>query len=153
MLRIIKAAVVTLAVGMFMVSGAYAGQVGCAPEGKGDMTKKMAKELNLTADQQAKLEANKAARYEKMKTLREAMKANRDKFREEMKKPDVARAGIEPIVSEMKSLQGQMIDQRVDGIFEVKGILTPEQFEKFQKKAEEKEAKFGERAKKWHDKK
>ena len=43
---------------------------------------------------------------------------------------------IEPLANEIKSLQAQLIDSRINGIFAVKEILTPEQFAKFQQMAE-----------------
>jgi Spy/CpxP family protein refolding chaperone len=155
MLRTVKIAMVLLVTGIFLASSAFAYEKGSRPgpdkEGRqGMMEEKMAKELNLTADQQAKLKANKEAKAGNMKALHEAMKANREKFKEALKQPGVTKASMEPIVAETKSLQAQMVDQRVDSILAVKGILTQEQFEKFQNKFDEKKAQYGERAKKWH---
>jgi Spy/CpxP family protein refolding chaperone len=48
-----------------------------------------------------------------------------------LKDPAVTRAKVEPLVNEIKSLQGQLIDQRIGGIFAVKEILTPEQIAQF----------------------
>ena len=39
---------------------------------------------------------------------------------------------MEPILAEIKKLQSDMADKRADGIFSVKGILSPEQFAKLQ---------------------
>ena len=152
MLRTIKIATVLLVTGIFLASSAFAYEKGCwAGQGKEGRYEKMAKELNLTADQQAKLKANKEAQAEKMKALHEAMKANRAKFKEALKQPGTTKQSMEPIVAETKSLQAQMVDQKVDSILAVKGILTQEQFEKFQKKFEEKKGKRGEHRDKSHD--
>lgn len=115
----------------------------CAKGGKDDakcaeMKQKMVKELGLTPEQDKKLEENRTAQREQMKGLREAIKANKTALDEAMKKPGVTRAEVEPIVTEMKALNAKMLDQRIDGIFAVKQILTPEQFAKFQEKTHKK---------------
>jgi Spy/CpxP family protein refolding chaperone len=53
-----------------------------------------------------------------------------------MKNPAVTVASVQPLVNEIKSLQTQIIDGRISGIFAVKEILTPEQFAKFQQTTE-----------------
>jgi Spy/CpxP family protein refolding chaperone len=158
MTRIIRIAMVVFVAGMLVTQAVYANEKGCwsgDKEGKhGKMFEKMTKDLNLTADQQAKLKANKEAQHEKMKALRDAIKANRAKFKEALARPGATRADLEPVIAEKKSLQSQMIDQRVDGILAVKAILTPEQFNKMQEKFEKRMDERGERgdhAKKWHD--
>jgi Spy/CpxP family protein refolding chaperone len=158
MLKIVKMLVVTVIAGALMAGGVYANDAGrsCDDREKkhGEMFDKMTKELNLTADQQAKLKANKEANRAKMQTLREAMKANRAKFREAVKQPGATRASVEPLVTEMKALQGQMADQMVDGIFAAKEVLTPEQFEKMQSKMDEKMKEHKGKNGDWkHDKK
>ena len=85
------------------------------------------KELNLTPEQQAKLEENRKAHREKTTQLRTAMMEKEKQMQQALKDPAATRATIEPLVNEIKSLQGQLIDQRVSGIFAVKEILTPEQ--------------------------
>lgn len=156
MTRSMKIVIAALIAGAFLTAGqgAYAfdkeGKNGPDQEKKHEeMFDKMTKDLNLTADQQAKLKANKEAQRAKMTQLREAMKANRAKFKEAVNKPGVTRASLEPVIAETKALESQMVDQRVDSILAIKAILTPEQFEKMHKGFEEKQKERGERAKKW----
>jgi Spy/CpxP family protein refolding chaperone len=156
MLRMMKIVMIGFIAGSFLATGAYANDKGASGTDREkkheEMFDKMTKELDLTADQQAKLKANKEAQHAEKEALHEAMKANRAKFKEAIAKPGATKADIEPIAAEMKSLQAQMVDQRVDSILAVKAILTPDQFTKMQKKFEEKKEKRGEHgAKKWHD--
>lgn len=96
-----------------------------------DVKEAIHKKLGLTPEQQQKLEENRKAQTEAMKKLHEGMKQQREKLQEALKSPEATRASVEPIIAEMKSLQAQLIDQRMNGIFAAKSILTPEQFAKF----------------------
>jgi Spy/CpxP family protein refolding chaperone len=157
MLKIAKMLAVAVVAGALMAGGVYANDAGksCDDREKkhGEMFDKMTKELGLTADQQAKLKANKEANRAKMQSLREAMKVNRAKFKDAVKQPGATRASVEPIVAEMKALQGQMADQMVDGIFAAKEVLTPEQFEKMQNKMEERMKEHKGKEGDWHHEK
>lgn len=114
-----------------------AGTVFAQPTEEGNASRKtnikeaMQKKLGITEEQQQKLEDNRKAQAEVMKNIQEGMKQQRGKLQEALKDPAVTRSSVDPIVAEMKSLQAQLIDQRINGIFTAKSILTPEQFEKF----------------------
>ena len=101
------------------------------PEGRRH-EKPILKALNLTPEQEKSLEANRQAQRQEMTRIVGALKVQKQKLEEALKNYSVTRPEVEPIVSEIKSLQGQLIDQRISGIFAVKGILTAEQFAKFQ---------------------
>lgn len=88
--------------------------------------------LNLTDNQKAALDANRKDRGEKMRQLRDEMREKQMKLREELDDPTVSRRAIEPLVTEIKALQAQLIDLRVSAIFAVREVLTVEQFAKFQ---------------------
>lgn len=154
MLKIVKMLMVAVVAGTLMAGGVYANGEGGAKDGPDQkhkkMFEKMTKELNLTADQQAKLKANREGKREKMESLREAMKANREKFQEAVKKPGATRASVQPLIDEMKSLQGQIMDQMADGIFSAKEVLTQEQFEKMQNKMEERKKDHTGKEGDWH---
>jgi Spy/CpxP family protein refolding chaperone len=94
------------------------------------------KELNLTPEQQKKLAENRRAQGEEMASLRASIKEKQDKLQGELKNPAVTREKVEPLVNEIKSLQARLIDHRVNGIFAVKKILTPEQLVKFEQMME-----------------
>lgn len=101
-------------------------------------TDKIFKELELTAEQKDKLKQNRKAQQEKMKELQTQLIKKHAELRDKLNNPDVSRASVEPIATELKNLRARIIDCRLDGIFAVKEILTPEQYVRFQKKVEEK---------------
>lgn len=105
-------------------------------EGK-EVAARFAAELKLTDQQREKLHASRQGRREKMQQLREAMRLARQALKEALKNPSVTRAGIVPLVARLKTLQGQLIDARVDHVLTLKEILTPEQFAKMQEAMKE----------------
>ena len=128
-----------LAVSFFTVSSVYAQEqmIGRHAQtqsvGKPDgarLKEGIYKELNLTPEQQKKLEENRKAQREKTSQLRTTMMEKEKQLQQALKDSGVTRVKVEPLVNEIKSLQAQLIDQRVSGIFAVKDILTPEQISK-----------------------
>ena len=109
------------------------------------------KALNLTQEQQKNLEENRNAQREEMKKLRAAMKEKQTQLQQALKDPSTDRVSVEPIVNEIKSLQAQSIELRVNGILAVKNILTPQQYAEFQqimdKRKEGRKGRFSEQRK------
>ena len=89
------------------------------------------KELNLSPEQQQKLKDNRNAHKEKMKQIISALKEQHKKLTAEMAKAQVTRQSLEPIAQEIKSLQAQLVDLRIENMLALKAILTPEQYQKF----------------------
>lgn len=109
----------------------YAQMPGRRQRGRDELKGSIAKELNLTKEQEDRLVANRKMQREKMSQLMAAMKEKQVKLREQLKDPTVTRAAIKPLANEIKSLQAQLIESRINGIFAVREILTPEQVTKF----------------------
>lgn len=129
----IKAVAAAIIVVTFIAGNAFAGtECGFSKQrDKGSKGKyAITRELNLSEDQQTRLEQEKTAHRKTMETLRNALKEKRREFRDAIAKPDITRQQIEPILTQIKALQSDMADKRADGIFAVKEILTPEQFAK-----------------------
>lgn len=130
--------VIAVVVAVIFIAGSAFAFGGCGVQGKDGkecpkgMKEEMKKELGLTAEQDKKLEANKEAHRTEAKALHDAMKAKKDELKAAIAKPETTRAQVEPIVGELKALEAQMTDKRIDGIFAVKAILTPEQFAKLE---------------------
>lgn len=93
--------------------------------------------LNLTEQQKQQLEANRKAQRQEMEKLFTAMKEKQKQLQDELKDPAVTRETVTPLANELKSLQAQLIDHRINGILAVKEILTPEQFAKFHQMMQE----------------
>ena len=144
--------IIGLVVSFFTVSSVYA-QTQSTGRPDGDRVKEgIYKELNLTPEQHKKLEENRKAHREKALQLRTTMVDKEKQLRQALKDTGVTRANIEPLVNEIKSLQAQLIDQRVSGIFTVKEILSPEQISKLnqlmEKRKENRKGRFQEWQKK-----
>jgi Spy/CpxP family protein refolding chaperone len=88
-------------------------------------------QLNLTDDQKKQLEMNKQQHRAKMESSRQAMKTSREAFQQELMKPLLDRPRINEIHQQIKALQSQMEDDKLNSILAVRTILTPEQFQKF----------------------
>ena len=136
-----KIMAVTAAVVMVLfITGSVFAFEGCGYSGKGDknsskgkdMRAQMKKDLGLTAEQDKELQASKEAHRAEAKALREAMKAKKEELTAAIAKPGVTKAEVEPIANQLKALEAQMTDKRIEGIFAVKAILTPEQFAKLE---------------------
>lgn len=130
-IAIIGVAVIFLAVSLLYAQDYNDTEAFRRPAGKGQQGA-IVKALNLTPEQEQKLQENRQAQRQQMARLTSALKAQREKLDEAIKKYSVTRVEVEPMVSAIKSLQSQLIDQRINGIFAVKEILTAEQFAKFQ---------------------
>lgn len=117
--------------------------------GRGLGPKAFFKELGLNQEQQEKLEAHRKAQWAQNKEVREQMKAKMKALHEEMGKPDMDKTQVKGLVDEINTLKGHLFAQHIDGILEMKEVLTPEQFAKMQAHFEErgpgKHGKWGKR--------
>jgi Spy/CpxP family protein refolding chaperone len=95
------------------------------------------KELGLTDEQKKALEAHKDQHRKEMKELVQSMRDQMKQMREELQKDKLDMGKINQIQSQLKTTQAQMMDHRLQGILEVRKILTPDQFKKFSEKMEE----------------
>jgi len=95
------------------------------------------KDLNLTAEQKEKLKAQREAKKEEHKVLREQMKVKMQALHEAISKPESKRADVEGLIREVNVIKGKMFGQMIDGFFAMKEVLTPEQFAKMQAKHQE----------------
>jgi Spy/CpxP family protein refolding chaperone len=88
-------------------------------------------QLNLSDAQKKTLEENKATSRQKMKSVFEKMKPLRDSLNQELMKAELDMNKINEIQSQIKAVQSEIGDNRLNSILEVRKILTPEQFAKF----------------------
>jgi Spy/CpxP family protein refolding chaperone len=129
---IIGVAVMFLAAGLLYAHDyTDAGALG-KPEGR-RQPKPIVKALGLTPEQEKSLGENRQAQRQQLVRIVSALKVQKEKLEQAIKEYSVTKADVEPIVRTIKALQARLIDQRINGIFAAKDILTPEQFTKFQK--------------------
>lgn len=94
-------------------------------------------DLNLADEQKKLLEENKNKSREQMVSLRRQMREKMTMIRQELQKNDMDMAVITRINNELKVLQSDILDRRLESILGVRKILTPEQFKKFTQNMEE----------------
>ncbi len=126
------------AVACMVVSGFLAAPVVRADEGWKGMHEKMEKktqeiyaQLKLTDEQKKKLEDNKAKHRDQKEGTFKKMRSYREALKQELMKPALDMNKINEIQIQIKAFQAQMVDNRLNHILEVRGILTAEQFAKF----------------------
>jgi len=94
---------------------------------------KMFEELGITEEQKQALKTHKESHRSEMKALREQIKEKRKAFRQSLEDPNVDEGTITAVNNEIKILTNSLADNRLNGVLEVRKILTPEQFQKFNK--------------------
>jgi len=136
---------IMLVIGMFVISAFIAGSAfaegGACPAGQGKANFKEKKEsmtakLNLTAEQEKLLKDAKASQRAGMEAIVTAIKTKRQELKAVLAKQGVTKQEVAPIVAELKRLEAEKLDKRVDGILKIKNILSPEQYQKLQKMKE-----------------
>ncbi len=106
-------------------------------EKAGAKRQQLYKDLGLSAEQQKLLEVNKAQQKEKTKALFNDLTQKRGLMRQELQNRELNMAAINKANNQIKQLQAQMLDYRLEGILEVRKILTPQQFNKFIEKMDQ----------------
>ena len=156
MKNMVKKSFVYLVVAMLLVAvpaayaqGPFAGGGKGQPHGMRKMGN-LAEELDLTTEQQERMKALRQENKGKRQQLQQELKESRKALKEELGKYRSDPAVIDGAVAQMKDLQAQLIDYRVDHFVEMKRILTPEQFEKMSKIKQGREKGRKDRRKKRH---
>ncbi len=93
----------------------------------------MYKQLGLTPVQDKQLKDHRDRHRMQMETLYKDIKVKREQLGEELQKTDFDMSKVQQIHDDLKSLKARMEDNRLNGILEVRKILTPEQFSRFMK--------------------
>ena len=136
-----------LIIAMLISSALVAGPVfawpgACKPnDNRGEQHKEkkesLMRSLGLTPEQDKLLKEAKKSHRAEMEELGKAVKAKMQELQKALAAPGVTRQQVEPIASQIKALQSQMVDRRIDGILKIKSILSPEQYQKLQGMKEE----------------
>jgi Spy/CpxP family protein refolding chaperone len=91
---------------------------------------KMMADLNLTADQKAKLQALHNGMKETGKALNEQMKGINEKVKVELLKDQPSKQVLDGYATQLADIQKQLIQKHYDHVLQVKTVLTKEQFTK-----------------------
>ena len=89
------------------------------------------KQLNLSHEQEKQLKAQRNKHREQTEEIRKSLKTKREEIRNELQKQELNMEKINKTHSELKDLRSKTADLRLEGILEVRNILTTEQFKKF----------------------
>ena len=94
-------------------------------------------DLGLTDGQRKLLEENKNKHREQTKALFTQLRQKMTLLRQELEKNELNMQEIHQTNNELKQLHAQMLDNRLERVLEVRKILTPGQFKKFEDKMNE----------------
>ena len=98
--------------------------------------------LGLTNEQRKLLEENKNKHREQTKALFAQLHQKMASLRQELENSELNMQEIYQTNNELKQLQAQMLDNRLERILEVRKILTLGQFKKFEDKMNERMEHF-----------
>ena len=102
---------------------------------------KMYDHLGLTPQQKEQLKSYRQAHKSEQEQLRQALKEKHEQLRAELSNPSFDENKVRQIHNEIKDLRSKMEDHHLNGILEVRKVLTPEQFTKLQQLKEERKKK------------
>lgn len=94
-------------------------------------------QMDLSEEQQTELEQSRAIYHDEIKKMARRIRELRRELREELAKDNLDEAKIENLKSELQNLQAEMTDMRVNGLMQVREILSKEQYEKLQEAVED----------------
>jgi len=127
-----KTAIAGLATAMFVLafSAVLAQNPPAKPAPRG-MGERLAEFLNLSPEQQTKLDSIRNARQEEAKAFREEMGKLRPQLREAMKEPKADEKKIDSLIDQLSQARAAHFKSVVRSFREMEKVLTPEQLEKF----------------------
>ncbi len=88
-------------------------------------------QLHLSPEQEEQLKAHRNKHREKAGGFLQSIRAKRDEMRSELQEEELNMERVYALHAELKDLYSKKADHRLEGILEVRKILTPEQFKKF----------------------
>ena len=97
----------------------------------------ISEKLNLTKEQQTKIDANREKNRKEFEAIKEQLQAKQKELSQALEAAVLDMNNVGKIHSEFKALMAKKEDQRLAAILEVRQVLTPGQFAQFQKMAAE----------------
>lgn len=87
--------------------------------------------LNLSDDQKQALEQNREKHHGRLRSVKDEIDQTKFSLQEELTQDEVNVSKVEELKGRLKNLQGEATELRVEGMIEVREIMTQEQYEKF----------------------
>ena len=126
------AVLVAIVMGLVFAGASYAQQFdeeqGQPYRGKAE---EVFKKLNLSPQQEAQIKEFQDINLKRAKELRRDLKGKRKELIEELDKSNSDVARIKALTSDLKDIEGRLIEQRVNGTLKMKEVLAPEQYRAF----------------------
>ncbi len=123
---------------MLLASNVYSQPIERHPPGHEAMREKMKarmlevfKQLDLSPEQEEQLKAHRNNHRKSGGEIHKSVKAKREEMKDELQKQELNMEKINNIHTELKDIMSKKADHRLEGILEVRKILTTEQFVKF----------------------
>ncbi|MCA9404920.1 MAG: periplasmic heavy metal sensor [Candidatus Omnitrophica bacterium] len=128
---------------MLTATTAFAGDgEGGYKEFRKERIAKMYEKLELSQEQKEQLEAHRKSQKEEYRAVFQELKSNKDALAEELEKKNIDKDKVQQIHAKIKVLNAKKEDMRLEGIMQVREILTDEQFSEFMKLKESRKEKF-----------
>lgn len=105
--------------------------------GHNEYVRSLMNELDLTPAQQERLLEQRKKQHTQSQQLRVELREKKKALQEELQKPKSDKGTLNRLTEEIKILQGMMLEDRVDGVMELKQTLSPEQYRSFQDKVQQ----------------
>ena len=96
-----------------------------------DKRDQVIRQLNLTPQQEVQIKQLQMLNRQKAKELFRRLKEKRRELADELDKARSNPIKIRTLITELKDIQGRLIEKRVEDVLKMKEILTPEQYQKF----------------------
>ena len=91
----------------------------------------MLEKLNLSPQQEAQIRKLQQANRERSRDLRRNLSQKRRELKQELDKQNSDPEKIKALTSDLKVIDGQLIDEQVDRVLRMKEMLSPEQYQTF----------------------
>lgn len=103
---------------------------------RGDFIDKIIKDIGLTPEQYDKIKFQSMEQKNIKEELYKTLIKKRKELKSELVKENIDKGVIEKIADEIKRLQSQIIDLRIEYVLKMKDVMTTEQYNEFNKRTD-----------------
>ncbi len=106
-------------------------------EARHQMMQEVVRKLGLSEDQMERIDAVRSRSREQDAAYRQEKGRRKAALKEELSRPKVRMDRIDALIEEISQLKAEKLRHRVAALLEIREILSPAQFEEFQKQMEQ----------------
>lgn len=89
-------------------------------------------DIGLSSEQIETIKSIQSKSRDEAKTVKQALNIQRKNLMDTLHKPDATKAQMETQLDAMMKLQRKVAQMRIDAIFSMRDVMTPEQWQSFQ---------------------